>query len=330
MCSASARSSRSSRTRASRLPSVRTEAISALPSGSSRASSSMRSSSADSGLRSWWEASATKARCCSRTSSTLSAISLNERARRRSSGGPAVAATRAFIRPVAMSWLAASRTRTGRSTQPVRRKAAATATSMAADSPAAISSQPRRTWERICAVGESVMTTATTSPSRMTGEATGIGRFVPGPDLVRVVAAAAGQRLAEGLAPSPSRGRAIPAGRRPSGCRRGRRRRPGCRRGRSSARVRSAGCAPRSSLCAAAAGRRDELGEGGEAGGVVDPVDDHPLLLRTGHADGQREAEREQHAGHEDDEQREQSGAHAAARRPAAAGPAPAAGTTRR
>ncbi|GAA3041986.1 hypothetical protein GCM10020000_21100 [Streptomyces olivoverticillatus] len=47
----------------------------------------------------------------------------------------------------------------------------------------------------------------------------------------------------------------------------------------------------------------DELGEGGEAGGVVDPVDDHPLLLYGGHARGEREAEREQDAGHEDDEQ---------------------------
>ncbi len=135
LCSASARSSRSSSTCASRLPSARTEAISSLPSGSSRASSSMRSSSADRGLRSWWEASATKARCCSSTFSTLSAISLKERASRRSSGGPPATATRDFSRPVAMSWVVASRTRTGRSTQPVSRSAAPTASSIAAASP---------------------------------------------------------------------------------------------------------------------------------------------------------------------------------------------------
>ncbi len=171
-CSARARSSRSSRTRARRLPSVRTEAISSLPSGSSRARSSMRSSSAASGLRSWCEASATKARCCSSTSSTLSAISLNERASRLSSGGPPEAATRDLIRPPAMSWAAASRVRTGRSTHPARRNAAPSATSMATDSPSPMSSQPRRVRDRISPVGESVTTTATTSPSRTTGEAT--------------------------------------------------------------------------------------------------------------------------------------------------------------
>jgi hypothetical protein len=47
-------------------------------------------------LRSWCETSATKARCCSRTSSTLSATSLNEWARRQSPGGPPAAATRGF------------------------------------------------------------------------------------------------------------------------------------------------------------------------------------------------------------------------------------------
>ncbi len=54
----------------------------------------------------------------------------------------------------------------------------------------------------------------------------------------------------------------------------------------------------------------DELGEGGEAGAVVDPVHDHALLLAGGQAHGEREAEGEQHARHEDDEQREQPGAH--------------------
>ncbi len=171
-CSASARSRRSSRTWASRLPSLLTEAISSFPSGSSRPSSSIRSISAESGLRSWCEASATKARCCSRTCSTLSAISLNDRARRRSSGGPPPGATRDFIRPVAMPCAAASRVRTGRSTQLVSRKAAPTASSIAASSPAMSSSQPCRMRERSCPVGESVTTTATTSPSRTTGEAT--------------------------------------------------------------------------------------------------------------------------------------------------------------
>ncbi len=54
----------------------------------------------------------------------------------------------------------------------------------------------------------------------------------------------------------------------------------------------------------------DELGEGGEARGVVEPVDDDPLLFGGGEAGGEREAQGEQHAGHEDDEQREESGAH--------------------
>jgi hypothetical protein len=102
----------------------------------------------------------------------LSAISLNDRASRRSSGGPLATATLDFSRPVAMSWVVASRTRTGLSTQPVSRSAAPTASSIAAVSPAAMTSQPRRIRDRICPVGESVTTTATTSPSRITGEAT--------------------------------------------------------------------------------------------------------------------------------------------------------------
>ncbi|GAA3113824.1 hypothetical protein GCM10017687_28590 [Streptomyces echinatus] len=73
---------------------------------------------------------------------------------------------------MAMSWVVASRTRTGLSTQPVSRSAAPTASSMAAISPAPMNSQPRRIRERSCPVGESVTTTATTSPSRITGEAT--------------------------------------------------------------------------------------------------------------------------------------------------------------
>lgn len=63
-----------------------------------------------------------------------------------------------------------------------------------------------------------------------------------------------------------------------------------------------------------ALGVDDELGEGREAGAVVDPVDHHPLLLGGGQADGEREAEREQHPRHEDDEEREQPGAHGGAR----------------
>ncbi|CAM5739705.1 hypothetical protein SALBM311S_00340 [Streptomyces alboniger] len=132
----------------------------------------MRSSSAASGLRNWCEASATKARCCSRTSSTLSAISLNDRASLRSSGGPPAAATRDFRAPLAIMWVVVSRMRTGLSTQPVSRRAAPTASSIAAISPAPMTSQPCRILDRICPVGESVTTTATTSPSRMTGEAT--------------------------------------------------------------------------------------------------------------------------------------------------------------
>lgn len=59
-----------------------------------------------------------------------------------------------------------------------------------------------------------------------------------------------------------------------------------------------------------ALGVDDELGERGEAGAVVDPVDDHPLLLSGGQGHREREAEGEEHARHEDDEQREQTGAH--------------------
>ncbi len=149
VCSARARSSRSSSTWARRLPSAWTEAISSLPSGSSKASSSMRSSSAARGLRSWCEASATKARCCSSTSSTLSAISLNDRASLRSSGGPLATATRDFRRPLAIACVVVSSTRTGFSTQPVSRRAAPTATSIAAVSPEPMISQPSRVRERI-------------------------------------------------------------------------------------------------------------------------------------------------------------------------------------
>lgn len=71
-----------------------------------------------------------------------------------------------------MSWVVASSTRTGLSTQPVSRSAAPTASSIAANSPAPMTSQPRSVLDRIESVGDSVTTTATTSPSRMTGEAT--------------------------------------------------------------------------------------------------------------------------------------------------------------
>ena len=54
----------------------------------------------------------------------------------------------------------------------------------------------------------------------------------------------------------------------------------------------------------------DVLGERGEARGVVDPVDDEPLLVGRRHAAGERETEGEEHTGHEDDEQGKQSGAH--------------------
>ncbi len=56
----------------------------------------------------------------------------------------------------------------------------------------------------------------------------------------------------------------------------------------------------------------DELGECGEAGRVVDAVDDDALLFGGGHPDGEREPQGEQHGGHEDDEQGKQAGAHRA------------------
>ncbi len=73
---------------------------------------------------------------------------------------------------MAISWVALSRTRTGRSTQPVRRNAAATASSMAPASPAAMPAQPLTMREERAPVGESMTTTAITSPSLITGEAT--------------------------------------------------------------------------------------------------------------------------------------------------------------
>ena len=107
---------------------------------------------------------------------TWSAISLNERASRWSSGGPPPGATRAAIRPVAMSWVALSRVRTGRSTHSVSRTASSTATAIAAASPPASTSHLCSTRARSAPVGDSLSTTATTSPSRTTGAATVIVR----------------------------------------------------------------------------------------------------------------------------------------------------------
>jgi hypothetical protein len=62
-------------------------------------------------------------------------------------------------------------------------------------------------------------------------------------------------------------------------------------------------------------GRGAGLAEGvlrqlGEAGRVVDPVHQDLLLLGRGLADGQRQPERDQHAGHQGEQDSEQAGAH--------------------
>ncbi len=71
-----------------------------------------------------------------------------------------------------MSWVARSRVRTGRSTHSVSRIASSTATIIATASPAPMNSQRCSTRERSGPVGDSISTTATTSPSRTTGAAT--------------------------------------------------------------------------------------------------------------------------------------------------------------
>jgi hypothetical protein len=91
--SALARASRLSRTSLSR--SVSCSAVRPSSPGTASLRSSTRSRNAVSGLRSWWLACDTNARCRSSTSDTVPTISLNAVASRRSSGGPPAAGTRA-------------------------------------------------------------------------------------------------------------------------------------------------------------------------------------------------------------------------------------------
>ena len=174
----------------------------------------MRSRSADSGLRNWCEASATKARCCSSTASTLSAISLNDRARRRSSGGPPAAAdpgvhpaggdvvgdpVQGLDRAAAPSRSAGRRAAPRSPWRPVRR--------------AASSSQPCRMRERSAPVGESVTTTATTSPSRTMGEAMASMRCCQGHTCGGLWARPAEQRRLVGVVDLAAGGTRQPRGR---------------------------------------------------------------------------------------------------------------------
>ena len=132
---------------------------------------SSRSRRAVSGLPSWCEASAIRLRCWAWEVSTLSAIWLNDRARCRSSGGPASAGTRVARLPSASCSAAASRSCTGRRIHRTNGPTTPTAVSTSTASPASTSSPSRIPTSRCSrVVGTSSTTAPSTCASRPTGE----------------------------------------------------------------------------------------------------------------------------------------------------------------
>jgi hypothetical protein len=139
-----------------------------------------RSRRAVSGLRSWWLASATNARCAEYACATVCAIRSNDAESRRSSAGPvpsatgsgaAPARTAAATRPVPSS----SRC-TGRSTQRTIGSATNTASASASRPAATTSDQTRTCRARSSSVGQSVTTAPSTWFSTSTGSASALGR----------------------------------------------------------------------------------------------------------------------------------------------------------
>lgn len=188
------------------------------------------------------------------------------------------------------------------------RTAAPTATSSASASPRPMNSHVRRIRDRISPVGESRTTTATTSPSRTTGEATTTRPSRQGQTCGGSCERRPSSASLKAVRPSPSAGRV---------------QKPGALARARSSRKKTAGAdvvhrgvelqvglEGTAALLAVRGGVGDGLRQGGETCGVVDPVDHQALLLGGGHADREREAEGEQDGGHQDDEQREQTGAH--------------------
>lgn len=207
-----------------------------------------------------------------------------------------------------MSWVAASRVRTGSRTQPVSRTAAPTATSRASASPRPMNNQVRRVRDRISPVGESMTTTATTSPSRTTGEATTTRPSRQGQTCGGSCERRPSSASSKAVRPSPSAGRL---------------QKPGALARARSSRKKTphadvvhrgvdlqVGLEGAAALLAVRGGVGDGLCQGGEPCGVVDPVDHQTLLFGRRHTDRERQAEGEQDGGHQDDEQREQTGAH--------------------
>ncbi len=132
------------------------------------------------GLRIWWEASETKARCRSNAVPTTPTIVLNDAANRRSSGGPVTSSARVSRRPRATAAVASSSWRTGRSTQREMGQAARTSPPRGTSPTSPSSSHCQPISARNPPVGEAIATTATTSLSRPTGSTTCRGRACHG------------------------------------------------------------------------------------------------------------------------------------------------------
>lgn len=124
-----------------------------------------------SGLRSWWEASATKSRWRPMESAMACAITLKCCRRRRSSGGPVSETARAWSRPAVSRSTVRSRSRTGRISQRAMPAATRAAAVKAPTAPAPMSDQRTVTSRRAAAVGTAIRTAPLTRSSRPTGSA---------------------------------------------------------------------------------------------------------------------------------------------------------------
>lgn len=129
------------------------------------------STSVASGLRSWWEASATKSRWRPMESAIASAMVLKCRRRWRSSGGPVSDTARACRLPAVSRSTARSRSSTGRISQRVIPAATRAAAAKAANAPAAMRDQRTVTSRRAASVGTAIRTAPLTRSSRPTGSA---------------------------------------------------------------------------------------------------------------------------------------------------------------